>query len=461
MVSLKRLVKPSRGLLRRFLPLAAPVSFQYLMLAMVGASDAFMLGRLDQVSMASVSLATQIQFLQNMVVAAIAVGLSILGAQYRGKGDDETVGKVFRIGLRSATLVSLAVAAGCVLAPERLMLLFAAPGPLVERGADYLRIAGFSYLLTGVSQSCHAVLKLTDGARSSACISAFTVVLNVLLNFVLIFGVGFVPGLGVKGAAVATLVARIVEAGLVTRLVAKRRIVPFHFRSLLECYPDLSPCYWRCCLPILGAYVMWSGGLAFYSSAFGHLGGDAAAANAISMVVRDVLSCVADGSAVAVGIIIGKELGAGHLALGRLYGAKALRLSFCLGLACAAVVLLASPMLLKCVVLSDQAGRCLAEMLLVLAAYQVGRCVNTVAVAGIFTAGGDTLFDFYSLGVSMWMVAVPLAFLGAFVFHWPVVLVFACTCIDEVGKIPWTLLHYRRHLWVRNLTREKEAESRS
>lgn len=92
-------------------------------------------------------------------------------------------------------------------------------------------------------------------------------------------------------------------------------------------------------------------------------------------------------------------------------------------------------------------------MLVVLAVYQVGRVVNTVAVTGIFTAGGDTFFDFYSLAVSMWMVAVPLAFLGAFVFHWPVVLVFACTCIDEVGKIPWTLLHYRRHLWVRDLTK--------
>jgi len=441
------------GLLRRLLPLAAPVSFQYLMLALVGASDAFMLGRLNQEAMAAVSLAAQFQFLQNMVVAAIAVGLSVLGAQYRGKGDGESVGRVFRIGLRSTSLVSLVVSAGCVLAPERLMLLFAAPGPLVGLGADYLRIAGFSYLLTGVSQCCHTVLKLSDGARSSAGVSTLTVVLNILLNFALIFGVGPVPALGVRGAAVATLVARIVEAVLVMRLVTGRRVAPFDWRRFLEPCPGLERSYWRCCLPVFGAYVLWSGGLAFYSAAFGHLGSDAAAANAISMVVRDVLSCVADGCGVAAGILVGKELGAGRLDAGRLYGAQALRFSFVLGLGCAAVVLVSAPILLRCVVLSDVAARYLAEMLVVLAVYQVGRVVNTVTVTGIFTAGGDTFFDFYSLAVSMWMVAVPLAFLGAFVFHWPVVLVFACTCIDEVGKIPWTLLHYRRYLWVRDLTK--------
>ena len=443
--------------LRRFLPLALPIAFQYLMLALVGASDAFMLGRLDQDAMASVSLATQVQFLQNMVVCAIAVGLSVLGAQYRGKGDATSVGRVFWIGLKGSTAVSALVAFACLLAPEQLMRIFAAPGPLVGLGADYLRIAGVSYFLTGLTQCCHSVLKLTDAvhARRSAMISTLTVLLNIALNFVLIFGLGPIPSLGVRGAAAATVLARIVETALTLVCVRRHRIVPSDFGRSLPAVPGLSRDYWRCSLPILGSYLMWSGGLATYAAAFGHLGSDAASANAVSAVVRDVLACVADGGGVAAGIIVGKELGAGRLDAARLCGARLMKLAFLLGLACLTAVLLSAPVVLRCMVLSDVARTCLREMLIVLSVYQIGRCVNTIAVAGVFSAGGDTLFDFYSLGVSMWMVAVPLALAGAFVFHWPVVLIFACTCIDEVGKIPWTLAHYCRYLWLRDLTRTK------
>jgi Na+-driven multidrug efflux pump len=92
-------------------------------------------------------------------------------------------------------------------------------------------------------------------------------------------------------------------------------------------------------------------------------------------------------------------------------------------------------------------------MFFVLSLYMVGPTVNTIVCNGVFTAGGDTYFDFYSLCVCMWGLAVPLAFLGAFVFHWHPVLVYACTCVDEVGKMPWVFAHFRRYKWVKNLTR--------
>ena len=111
------------------------------------------------------------------------------------------------------------------------------------------------------------------------------------------------------------------------------------------------------------------------------------------------------------------------------------------------------PAVLRYMKLTDGAHTLLHDMFFVLALYMVGRCVNTIVINGVFTAGGDTLFDFYSLAVCMWCLAVPLAFLGAFVFHWHPVLVYACTCVDEVGKLPWVYLHFRRYKWVRNLTR--------
>jgi Na+-driven multidrug efflux pump len=157
--------------------------------------------------------------------------------------------------------------------------------------------------------------------------------------------------------------------------------------------------------------------------------------------------------AAATVVVVGNELGAGNLARGRLYGDRMGILSLFVGLLAAVLVLAASPAVLHYMKLTDGAHALLHDMFFVLSLYMIGRCVNTIVINGVFTAGGDTLFDFYSLGVCMWCLAVPLAFLGAFVFHWHPVLVYACTCVDEVGKLPWVYLHFRRYKWVKNLTR--------
>ncbi|MBP5531527.1 MAG: MATE family efflux transporter, partial [Lentisphaeria bacterium] len=116
--------------------------------------------------------------------------------------------------------------------------------------------------------------------------------------------------------------------------------------------------------------------------------------------------------------------------------------------------ILASIPLVSCFIpLSEQAHRYMTGMFMILSVYMIGRCVCTVVINGIFSAGGDTLFDIYSLAVCMWGVALPCAFLGAFYWKLPVLAVYACTCLDEVGKIPWVMLHYRRRKWVRNITR--------
>ena len=126
----------------------------------------------------------------------------------------------------------------------------------------------------------------------------------------------------------------------------------------------------------------------------------------------------------------------------------------------AACTLAVTPPVLNYIKLTDTARGYMKGMMLIMAVYMVGRCVTTIVINGIFAAGGDTLFDMYSLAVCMWGVALPLALLGAFRFHWPVLAVYACTCLDEVGKLPWVMAHYRRYKWVRDLTRDDASEGR-
>ena len=436
--------------------LALPIAFQTLMLAMVAACDAFMLGRLDQAAMAAVSLATQVQFVQNMLVSCIVSTVVILGAQYWGKGDTESIGRVFRISLRTVVFVSIIFAASCIFLPRELMMLFAKSGsPLIGLGAEYLRIAGASYLVTGVSQCYLSSMKVTDHVNRATAISIGAVVANIILNAVFIFGLCGAPQMGVRGAALATLLARTMEFAASVISSRQKGYLRPEWHRILESYPELARDFRKCALPLLGGAFFWGIGFTSYTAAMGHIGDDAAAANAVAAVIRDLLCCLCDGIAYGGGIVVGNELGAGKLALGKLYGDRLAKISVISGLTAMSLVLLATYPVTHFVPLdlTDAARKLLGEMMFVLSIYMIGRCVNTIVINGVFAAGGDTLFDFYSLAVCMWCLAVPLAFLGVFVFHWHPVLVYACTCVDEVGKLPWVYAHFKRYIWVKDLTR--------
>ena len=188
--------------------LTLPIAFQSLMLASVAAGDALMLGRVTQEQMTAVSLATQVQFVQNMFIMAATAAGAILGAQYWGRGDRLTVQKLFHIMLRWSGLISLLFFAACELAPELLMRLFSHDSPIIEIGSGYLRIAGFSYLLTGISQCYLTTMKVTDHVGPCAWISSSAVMLNLILNAVFIFGLIGAPRMEARGAALATTISR-------------------------------------------------------------------------------------------------------------------------------------------------------------------------------------------------------------------------------------------------------------
>ena len=188
-----------------------PMMLQNLMLALVAVADAFMLGGMDQNYMSAVSLATQIQFIQNMLLSAATGGLAILGAQYWGRGNIRTLDDIFCMALRMCGLVSILFFVACVWFPQYLMLFFTNEQVLIDYGAQYLKIAGFSYLITGISQCYLVVMKISEHAVSAALISTTTVCINIMLNVILIFGKFGISSMGVRGAAVATLSSRIIE----------------------------------------------------------------------------------------------------------------------------------------------------------------------------------------------------------------------------------------------------------
>ena len=438
---------------RKLISLTLPISLQSLMLALVAAADAVMLGKINQDAMAAVSLATQIQFIQNILLWAIVGGIGILGAQYWGKKDKKVLGEIFGMSVRESFLISLVFFAGCYFIPEKLMLLFARDGILIDNGAEYLKLAAWSYLLTGISQCYLAIMRVSDHAARSAWISSGTVILNIILNAVFIFGLCGAPAMGVRGAALATLLARVIELLWCILTTFERSFIPLKLKDLITFNKVLELDFWRYSLPIMASCLLWGVGFTSYTAIMGHMGRDAAAANSIAAVVRDLICCLCNGIGGSCGILIGNELGAGKLRRGKIYGERAIILSFIIGLISTVFVLASIPAVSASMKLTERAHEYMIGMFIILSVYMIGRCVCTVVINGIFSSGGDTLFDMYSLIVCMWGIALPCAFFGAFYFQLPVLVIYGCTCLDEVGKVPWVVHHFRKYKWVKNLTR--------
>lgn len=446
-----------RVFIRKLSRLALPIAAQSLMLSAVSVADTLMLGGVEQNAMAAVSLASKIQFVQNMILSALVAALLILGAQYWGKQDRQAVNRLFSIAMRLCGATSVAFFVLCEFMPQGMMRLFTNDPELNRIASEYLRIAAWSYLLTGFSQCYMALLKITSHAGETAMISSVTVVINILLNAVFIFGLAGEP-MGVRGAALATLVSRGIELVWAMALSFRKNHVRPDFRLLLERGGELSADYRRCLMPLLVASLLWGIGFTAYSAFMGHIDRDAPAANSVASSVIELLCCLCNGLASGGGILVGNALGAGDLETGRLYGTRMVKISFAVGILTSLMMFAITPLVLSVVRMNETARAYLQSMMIVMSVYTVGRVINTITINGVFSAGGDTYFDMYSLAVMMWGFALPLAALGTFVFHWPVWLVYACTCLDEVGKIPWVMLHFRKYRWVRDLTRETRQQ---
>ncbi|HPZ00002.1 MAG TPA: MATE family efflux transporter [Clostridiales bacterium] len=437
---------------KKLLTLVLPIAFQQFMLALVSASDALMLGFLSQDALSAVSLASQIAFVENLFLAAMTIGLSMLAAQYWGKGDRVSVEKIFAYVMKITAAVSFVFFLAGLLLPQALMHIFTNDPALLDGGTVYLRTVSLSFLLTGISQIYLCIFKNTGKAVKASVISSVSVVLNILLNAVFIFGLFGFPKLAIAGAALATVVARITEVLWCIAEAAKKDGIKLKLHCLLHDDKPLRHDFWKYTAPVLGNEIVWGVGFTMYSVIMGHLGTDAVAANAIANIVKNLVACFCLGLGSGGGIMVGNELGAGHPDKAKEYGSRLCKLSLLCGAVSGALIVALTPLILSVTDLSSTATTYLKYMLLMCSYYMIGRAANSTTIAGIFCAGGDSKFGFLCDTVTMWCVTVPLGFLSAFVFRLPVLAVYFIINLDEIVKLPASYRHYKKYKWVNNLT---------
>lgn len=441
------------ALAQQMLHLVVPIAIQQFMLALVSATDALMLGFVDQTSLSAVSLAGQVQFVLNLFVAGIAAGCGIMIAQYWGKRDTASIEKVMPVALYTNLLSGGIFTVLALMIPGGLMHIFTNDPLLIANGASYLRAVALSYVFCGISQIYLILLKNTGHAALSSKISSSAVIINIILNAILIFGLFGAPRLGIVGAAYATVTARLVELVWAYFAVRHAHNVAIRWSGILHTSKVLTKDFWYYTTPALGAALVWGIAFVLYSVILGHMGSDAVAANSIASIVKSMVQCVIRGVSAGAGILVGNLLGANELEKAKNYGGRITRISILIGVVTGTILIILSPFVSHVAPMSDIARGYLQFMMVVLGFNLMGQSVNTTVLDGIFCAGGDAKFDMIGNLGAMWCFSVPLGFITAFVFHAPVWLVYIIISLDEIVKLPAVYKHYKKYVWVRNITR--------
>lgn len=437
---------------KKLLALVLPIAFQQFMLAVVSASDAVMLGMLNQDAMSAVSLAGQIQFIFNLFIAAMTIGTSMFAAQYWGKGDKLSIEKLTAVVYSITIPVALLFSVLTATIPVTLMKIFTNETVLIEYGSKYLRSVSFSYIFCGISQVYLCIMKNSGRAFTSSLISSICVLLNIVLNAFFIFGLIGLPAMGVIGAALATVIARFIEMLWSLFDSVKKERIKIRIKYFLKSDKNLVKKYWKYTLPVLGNEIVWGFGFTMGTIIIGRLGSDAIAANSIATIVKNLAVCFCLGLGTGGGILIGNELGAGKIEQAKTYGGKLCKISIISGVLTSCVILLISPLVRIIANLTPQANEYLKYMFIVCAYYVIGKSINGTTIGGIFCAGGDSKFGLICDTVTLWIIVVPISLIAAFVLKLPVMAVYVIINLDEIIKIPAVYKHYKKYKWIKNLT---------
>lgn len=446
---------------RAFFALTLSLALQNLLTFGVNLMDTVMLGRYSQEAMSGVSLCNQIQFLLQMLVGGAGEGAVVLGSQYWGRNKLEPIPSIIGVALRFGAVLSALLFGAVLLFPGRLLGLLSNDPGVIAQGRAYFQIICFSYVIFTVTNILVASLRSVGVVKIGYAISFSTLCINVTLNYLLIYGNFGCPELGVRGAAIATLVSRCVELLIVVYYLKHReKKLNLTLRKLL--FIDAS--YWRdynqVCAPVLVNQALWGVAQMVQTGILGHLGGDVTAANAIAVQVYQVLSVVAYGAASASGIVVGRSIGEGRRDALRPLVTTLQVLFTAIGLVSGGLIFLARAPILAVfgAALTERARGLAVQFMAVIAVTTVGTSYQMACDTGIIRGGGDTAFSARMNLVSMWGIVVPFSAMAAFWWKSPPVVVFFLLKWDQIYKIIPVALRLHSWKWVRSVTRPDRPE---
>ena len=437
--------------------LVIPMALQNLINTGVSACDVFMLGKVGETALSASSLARQVQYIMSLFLFGLTSGATVLTAQYWGKGDKKTIERILAMGMCMAVAVTAIFTLVSLLMPETLIRIFTNESEVIREGVKYLRILAFSYIAIGITDVYLYIMRSVERIKVATAVYLSSLICNVILNAVFIFGMFGCPAMGIRGAALATLLARILELILVIGYAKiYNREILFRMKYFFHMDSGLLKDFLVCAVPVILNEVLWGIANSASTAILGHMGSAAVAANSVAQVTKEMSMVVSFGISNAAAIYLGKTIGEKKYQHARAYAERFVKLSILLGIGSAVIILLSSQMIIMVMAMAPLTKDYLRFMMCVMAYYAVAQTLDETVIVGIFRSGGDTRFGLIIDLTAMWGCSVLLGAAAAFVFHCSVPVVYALLMSDELVKIPIIWGRYKNCSWIRNITREIE-----
>jgi putative MATE family efflux protein len=446
--------KESKTFYSSLFRIVLPITLQNLISAAVHSADVVMLSYVGQTSLAASSLAGQVQFVLILFFIGLSSGLIMLTAQYWGRQDTHSIETLAGIAFKVSGLAGFLFFCAAFFFPSVLMHFFTSDTAMIEEGVKYLRFAAPAYFFMSVSQVFQAVFKSIEKVKTVTVLTVLALSLNIILNAVFIFGAGFIPALGIRGAALATSAARAVELFACILVALKIKEIKIRPSVLFRKNSLLTKDFFHYSIPAVGNEFVWGLAFAMYSVILGHLGEDIVAANSVVNVMRNLASVLCFGMAYGGAILMGKEMGSGDLEKAKRDASRLWKSTSLAGLAGGLIIALSFPFACHIGKISENAVYLMRFLLISNGASIFAASVNCVLIAGIFRAGGDARFGLIIDSVFMWGFSIPAGLLTAFVFKCPPLAVYIILFLDEFEKMPFIIAHYRSGKWLKNITRD-------
>lgn len=438
----------------KMIAISLPIILQNLISSVINMVDTVMVGALGEAQIAAVGLANQVFFVFFLLIYGINSGCGIFIAQYWGSKDEGNIKRTLGFSVIVGALVGLSFTLIALFLPRQIMQLFTVDQTVIKYGIDFMRYVSLSYTLTSISIAYSFAARNIGDVRVPTLISAVSLVINGILNFILIFGYLGFPRLEVAGSAIATVIARLVEAiAIITwvYILRKDKVLSTKLRDVKRLEVKFITNILVTAVPVILNDVFWALGMTLYSAAYARISTTAIASIQIANTIQGIFMVIALGLATSCAVMVGNEIGAGDKEKAILYGNRYLKIGTLGGLILGALLILISPLVLMLFGSTHEMQLTAQKIIFIMGIFLWVRFMNSILVVGILRSGGDTTFSMILETCTVWVVGVPLAFAGSILWHLSIYWVYSLISIEELVKGYFGLGRVRSNRWVRDV----------
>ncbi|NGU41170.1 MATE family efflux transporter [Clostridium perfringens] len=444
---------------RLLFSIALPIAVQNLITFMVSMVDTLMVGALGEIQLSAVSIANNLFFVLTILMFGLAGGSNIMISQYWGKGNVKTIHKILAIMYRVCLLITGIFIFIALFLPKYFMGIFTTDKAVIDFGASYLRIVCIGYLFYSITNCTIMMLRSVKTVSISIIVYTASLVVNSILNWIFIFGNLGAPELGIRGAAIATVCARITEFSIVlVFMFIYERKIGLKIEHLLKLDKEILKDYVGLCTPVLCNELLWTIGASMISVIVGRMGTEVVAANSINGVAHQFVTVFIFGMSNATAVIIGNTIGEGKKEKAKEYAYSIGIFSVVMGCISGLMILLIKPFVVNFYNVSYSTKLIAMEIMTVTSGIIVFQSLASNFMMGVLRGGGDAKFVLINDLIFMWFVAIPGGFFVAFVLEPPVALVFLVIKCDEILKSLTSVYRVISGKWVNDVTKDYEFE---